>query len=98
MLDAALDYVARGWPVLPVKPGGKIPLVAHGLKSATVDDGQVRRWWNRWPHANIGIRTGVAFDVLDVDGNEGLANLPDVDDHLTVDGPTVSTGGGGWHA
>jgi hypothetical protein len=35
---------------------------------------RVRAWWNRWPHANIGIPTGRASGlvVVDLDGREGL--------------------------
>jgi hypothetical protein len=48
MLEAALDYCSRGWPVLPCEPRGKRPLgrfVAHGLTEATTDPAMVERWW-----------------------------------------------------
>lgn len=38
-----------------------------GVKNATTDVDAVRRWWTNAPDANIGLRTGVAFDVLDLD-------------------------------
>lgn len=75
---AARAYAAAGWPVFPVEPRGKRPLgrlVPHGLKQATVDPGQVERWWAAEPDANIGLRTGITFDVLDVDGDEGFGEL-----------------------
>jgi hypothetical protein len=99
MLEAALDYCSRGWPVLPCEPRGKRPagaLVPHGLKDASTDPDVVAGWWKAEPEANIGLRTGVAFDVLDVDGDEGMAALA-VEipfDAPTVDGPTVTTGKG----
>lgn len=43
----------------------------HGLHDATCDIATVERWWNQSPQANVGLRTGVAFDVLDVDGSLG---------------------------
>ncbi len=63
---------------------------------------QVRRWWRRWPEANVGVVTGKVSGlvVLDVDprhgGGESLAALE------TIYGPvphTVEslTGGGGQH-
>lgn len=47
----------------------------HGLHDATTDSETIGRWWRRWPNANIGLRTGVAFDVLDVDGAAGQVEL-----------------------
>jgi hypothetical protein len=77
---------------------GKHPRTPHGLLDATTDRAQVRRWWRRWPQANIGLATGGRFDVLDVDGPAGvqaLRRLASGDLHLP--GPVVRTGAGGWH-
>lgn len=43
--------------------------LAHGLKDATTDPDKIRTWWQRWPDANIGIRTGPesGFFAVDVD-------------------------------
>jgi hypothetical protein len=77
----------------------KHPLVRHGVNDATTSPGQLERWWSRWPHANIGLATGIRFDALDVDGPAGLAALQ----HfarvvgLRLSGPVMRTGGGGWH-
>lgn len=71
-VDAALDYAARGWPVFPCRPGGKAPATKHGLHDATVDPDQIRRWWTNSPDANVGLATGEAFDVIDLDGLEAL--------------------------
>jgi hypothetical protein len=77
----------------------KHPLVRHGIHDATTDPGQLERWWQRWPQANVGLATGIVFDALDVDGPAGLAALRQlartVD--LRLSGPLVATGGGGWH-
>ncbi len=77
----------------------KHPLVRHGVHDATSDPAQLERWWQRWPQASIGLATGICFDVLDVDGEAGLAALRQfartVD--LRLHGPLVATGGGGWH-
>lgn len=100
--DAALGYAKRGWPVFPCEPRGKRPLgrlVPHGLKDATTDAEQVRAWWREAPEANIGIATGIAFDVLDVDGDAGwhsLANVIDASGCL-ASSPVVFTPGGGGH-
>jgi Bifunctional DNA primase/polymerase, N-terminal len=78
MLDAALDYAARGHPVFPLERGGKKPLgllAPHGLKEATSDADKIRAWCTAEPNANIGLRTGLHFDVLDIDGPEGWQSL-----------------------
>jgi len=74
----------------------------HGVHDATTDPDQVRAWWRRWSHANIGLRTGVAFDVIDVDGPQGRRSLERfLTDHcggVPIGGPRVRTGSGaGWH-
>lgn len=95
----AHEYADRGWPVFPCEVKGKRPLgrlVSHGLKDASTDHDGIDRWWKAEPLANIGLPTGITFDVLDVDGDEGMAALA-VEmplDGPTIDGPTVTTGKG----
>jgi hypothetical protein len=60
----------------------------------------VRRWWRRWPSANVALRTGERFDVADVDRQEGVEALRAVLRNaggLREAGPLARTGGGGWH-
>jgi len=99
-LDAALLYAAKGWPVFPVMPGGKAPLgrlVPHGLHDASIDPPIITGWWTKAPEANIGLRTGVGFDVVDIDGQEGLDNLAEIrKDAPMAWGPEAVTGSG-WH-
>lgn len=118
---AALGYSGRGWPVFPVAPGGKLPLIGsahpagdplrgcrgacgqdgHGLYDAGTDAERIAAWWGGRSRANIGLRTGVAFDVLDVDVKEanGMATLAALlDEHGCLPpGPSVSTPSGGLH-
>ena len=53
----------------------------------------------RWPQANVGLATGICFDVLDIDGLVGLAALRQFAAAAGpwLPGPLVVTGGGGWH-
>lgn len=95
ILEAALQYAARGWPVLPLRPRGKEPLVTHGLQDATTDAETIRGWWAQWPDANVGVRTGreSGLVVIDVDelkgGDDSLRHLcngrgiPDTPESLT---------------
>ncbi len=100
MLDHALDLVACGWQILPLK--GKIPVTAHGCDDATTDPEQIRSWWRRWPAANIGARVPSALIVLDVDprheGDAGLAQLEADHGTLPATLTTISgRGDGGRH-
>ena len=67
MLDAALDYAARGMYVFPCKENQKVPKTRNGHLDATIDHHQIHAWWSESPHANIGIslaKSGlVAIDV-----------------------------------
>jgi len=70
-LAAALRYASQGIPVFPLAPRSKFPLIAaadggHGLHDATTDAAQIQAWWTAHPTGNIGLRTGVAFDVVDL--------------------------------
>jgi hypothetical protein len=81
---------------------GKHPLgslVPHGVKDATTNRARVLAWWTRHPQANIGLATGHAFDVLDVDGPAGERAIRQLAaaHGLASSGPLVRTGGGGWH-
>lgn len=82
LADAARWYVAvAGWPVFPLKPNGKTPMTAHGFKDATTSLEQINAWWAATPEANIGLPTGVAFDVIDIDGPAGFRSLAQLRHH-----------------
>ena len=113
LLDAALAYARHGIPVLPVhspaadgscsceRPGcerpGKHPRLRHGLTDASVDPRRIEMWWQRWPAANVGLRTGVLMDVADIDSPGGWHGLRHLLGGAMPAGPQVRTGGGGWH-
>jgi putative DNA primase/helicase len=114
---AAAAYAAQGWPVFPLhgfaaglctctRPAcsspGKHPRTRQGLKDASTNEPIVAGWWERWPDANVGVRTGSASGllVLDVDadsnGEQSLAGLEQIHGSLP-DTVTALTGGGGKH-
>lgn len=72
---AALWYAGAGWPVLPLKPRAKEPLIpkregGQGVKDATADLATVSSWWARYPSANVGLAAGSHWWALDIDGGE----------------------------
>jgi hypothetical protein len=75
LVDYALQYAARGWPVFQLSKSKKPFKGSHGFLDATTDLATIEEWWARRPGANIGLATGHGLIVLDVDGPEGLAEL-----------------------
>jgi hypothetical protein len=67
LLDFALDYAHRGWPVFPCKPVNKAPLTAKGFTDATTDPDRIKAWWERQPEAMIGVPMGSRSGVLAID-------------------------------
>lgn len=111
LLQSALEYARRGFGVFPLHTPingvcdcprgpecgspGKHPRTANGLKDASRDELQVRRWWKTYPIANIGMAVPEGYVVVDVDGPEGQEALRD---HARALPPTaVQTTGRGAH-
>ena len=112
---AAPVYAALGFPVIPmhtVGPGGgcscpdpacsdpgKHPRLAGWQRLASTDPATVGEWWRRWPQANLGLVTGQRFDVLDLDGDQGVEALRALLSIAPIEhpGPVARTGWGGWH-
>lgn len=75
ILEKALAYAAKGYYVFPCRPKGKAPLTPHGHKDATIDENIIRKWWSKWPDANIGIALKPSgLMVVDIDRHPGKPN------------------------
>jgi len=94
MLEDALGYAAKGWPVFPWNATERKPHTATGFYAATTNATKLCQWWRKWPEANVALPTGEmsGIDVLDVDTHSGdgfatLAGLPAVPPTLTATTP-----------
>ena len=101
--EAALQYLAYGWSVIPLKAGEKRPMVPwEFFQRERPSTGQVQKWFEEYPDANVGVVTGAisGLVILDVDpahgGEESLAELEQQHGALP-DTVEALTGGGGRH-
>ncbi len=101
--QAALDYLARGWSVIPVREQAKRPAVAwKAYQKKCVSEDTLHDWFRRLPNPNVAIVTGAlsGLVVLDVDprhgGRESLRKLEREHGSLPETVESV-TGGGGRH-
>jgi hypothetical protein len=82
---------------------GKHPRTPRGLKDATTDPEQIKRWWQKWPDANIGIATGAVSGLLVIDVDPRHGGWQGLEEFFKRTGevfpPTVEviTGSGGRH-
>ena len=101
-LEAALAYASWGWPVLPIVPNGKLPATSHGVKDATTDADQIRRWFEGRPDLNVAIAAGErsGLVVFDIDprngGDDSFAEWISKNGELES-GALQLTAGGGQH-
>ncbi len=97
----ALAYARAGMAAFPCGADNR-PLTDHGFKNATTDPDQIKRWWKRWPHAEIGWAVAPGVVVVDLDEKDGKHGLTDffkrecirADD---VETPIAVTRSGGRH-
>lgn len=78
LLDSALQYADRGWPVFPLhhchdgacscqrrcQSPGKHPRTEHGFKNATINEQTIRGWWSRWPQGVTIIEAREHHDIM----------------------------------
>lgn len=79
LLRAALEYEAKGYSILPLKPKDKIPLIPSWteFQKTRASPEQIKTWWKLWPTANVGVVTGAVSGlfVIDADSPEAATEL-----------------------
>ena len=99
LMLAALEYEAKGYSVIPLKPRDKVPLIPSWVpyQVERADRAQIGDWWRTWPDANIGIVTGSVSGVvvIDCDSADAAKLLkPTLGD---MSGVGIATTGKGYH-
>ena len=100
---AALDYLHRGWSVIPLHKRDKRPAIRwQDFQTVRASEQEVHDWFSRWPDNNVGIVTGAisGLVVLDVDprhGGEGSLKYLNREHGPLLRTLEAMTGGGGYH-
>lgn len=99
-LDAALEYIRKGWSIMPIIRGTKKPpkgLEWKPLQSKGIDENQARSWWGgRYKDAGIAIITGKVSELVAIDVDVGEKDGGTTDGLPPCD-LIVRTPSGGWH-
>lgn len=100
---AAVEYLSRGWSVIPVRERAKRPAIAwKPYQEKCASEETLRNWFRRNPERNVAVVTGAlsGLVVVDVDprhgGKESLRQLEREHGKLP-DTVESMTGGGGRH-
>ena len=88
---------------MPVRPHGKVPCIAwQEFQDRHASEEEIRRWFARWPDANVGIVTGPVSRLVVVDVDPAHGGEDSLREWQERNGPLpptleVISGGGGRH-
>jgi hypothetical protein len=93
--QAALDYQAKRFSVIPCEPKGKIPFIQwKDFQERRPTRIEVENWWETWPDANVALVMGHGVFAVDVDGPQGHKELQAHEILVPSGTPTSLTGKG----
>lgn len=99
-LKSAIEYVRRGWAVIPIRKGSKLPLIASWkeFQNRMPTEEEIKSWWTSSPDANIALVCGKISGVIVVDIDSKGKDTKEITKGLELP-PTLAsrTGGGGKH-
>jgi hypothetical protein len=97
MLEHALAYAKRGFPVFPCNRK-KEPITQNGVLDATTSTKRIEEWWTRHPNANIGLDlAGAGLMAVDFDPGSDFAEASRALGGLPKTGLVQRTPRGGKH-
>ena len=68
MIDVAIQYIKRGFSVIPINPNNKKPFIKwEGYQRNLATETELRGMWHEKPNAMIGIITGELSGICVVD-------------------------------
>ena len=97
VMEAALEYVSRGWSVIPVDPASKVPAVEwRHYQERLPTRAELTAWFGR-NGINVGIVTGPVSKLVVVDADASRGGLDTLKETGISSTHVVKTGGGGLH-
>lgn len=75
LVEHALQYADLGWSVIPLKQDKRPYISWKPYQEKPATKAQIKKWWEKYPDANIGVVTGkvsglIVIDLDSVDGQE----------------------------
>ena len=97
-LNLALQYWEKGWSIIPIKIGSKLPAISSWdkYKNHIPTKDEIINWWTINPTANIALICGKVSNIIvvDIDSGKGIPDLSNLSLPPTL---SAKTGGGGTH-
>ena len=85
MEDCALEYLDMGFSVIPLRKENSVkdrtPYFSQSEFSERLPTkDEIKMWWKKWPHANIGIMTGKISNVvvIDIDNHKDTGQIGEI--------------------
>ncbi len=100
IIETALQYLKKGWSVVPAHQTTKRPLGEWKERQKTrLSKEELLTMFEKYPNANVGIITGriSGVSVVDVDVKDGAKGLESLKKLNLPPTYTVQTGSGGFH-
>lgn len=102
---AAVEYAKRGFAIIPLVPGGKVPAIEGGLNNWSDNPDDAAKYWAARPNANIAVVCGspsgnvIAIDLDCHGGPDGRETLKawEAEHGELPETVSVITGSGGKH-
>ena len=98
MKNIALNYLRKGWSIIPIQKGSKLPAISSWTRYQTQlpTEQEVEDWWTLNPEANIALICGKISGVIvvDIDSGHGIPDTKGLELPPTL---SSKTGGGGTH-
>jgi putative DNA primase/helicase len=83
ILNAALTYFKQGFSVIPIQPREKRPVIAwEAYQTTKGTEQELKKWWGKWPSANVGVVTGAISGLIVIDLDLGGHPKPAIKGHL----------------